>query len=478
MNVLFVGAECAPFLKTGGLGDVLGALPDALKSQGVEVRVMLPLYTSIPDHYRSRMKTIAEIRVSVGWRYAYCGIRELEHDGIIYYFLDNEQYFKRGSAYGHDDDGERFAFLCRAALESLSAIGYWPDIIHGHDWHTGMIPALLRHHYSWRQEYAGIKTVFTIHNLQYQGNYPPHVIGDLFGLPPHYLTYDHVEFHGSVSFMKAGIQLSDRVTTVSPSYAREITTPEYGCSMEETLRSRGSSLIGIVNGIDDVLYDPSTDAKLQAYYTATSSDAKLVCKTALQWELGLREDFEVPLIGMVGRLTDQKGLPLVLERLDELMAAENVQLALLGTGDPHLEHLFREAENRHKGRVVCYIGFDDGLARRIYAGSDLFLMPSQFEPCGISQLLALRYGSLPIVRETGGLRDTVQSYNEWTGEGNGFSFAPYNSGDMLYTIRRAISLWRDPDVRQKLVERALQGDYGWSRSAQQYKELYEGLLSN
>lgn len=476
MNVLFVGAECAPFLKTGGLGDVLGALPAALKPLGVEARVMLPLYNAIPEDYRSRMETIAEIRVLVGWRYAYCGIKELEHDGIIYYFLDNEQYFKRGSAYGYEDDGERFAFLCRAALESLSAIGYWPDIIHGHDWHTGMIPALLHHHYSWRQEYTGIKTVFTIHNLQYQGNYLPYVLGDWFGLPPHYMTYDHVEFHGSVSFMKAGIQLSDRVTTVSPSYAGEITTPEYGCGMEGALLSRGNSLVGIVNGIDDVLYDPATDAQLQAYYSAASSDAKMVCKTALQWELGLREDAEVPLIGMVGRLTGQKGLPLVLERLDELMAAENMQLALLGTGDPHLEQLFREAEYRHKGRVVSYIGFDDGLARRIYAGSDLFLMPSLFEPCGISQLLALRYGSLPIVRETGGLRDTVQSYNEWTGEGNGFSFASYNSGDMLYTLRRALSLWRNPDVRQRLVDRVLQGDYSWSRSALQYKELYKELL--
>ncbi|MCK9857028.1 glycogen synthase GlgA [Paenibacillus sp. ATY16] len=476
MKVLFVGAECAPFLKTGGLGDVLGALPAALKPLGVEARVMLPLYTSIPERYRSRMKTIAEIRVSVGWRYAYCGIKELEQDGIIYYFLDNEQYFKRGSAYGHDDDGERFAFLCRAALEALPAIGYWPDLIHGHDWHTGMIPALLRHHYSWRQEYAGIKTVFTIHNLQYQGIYPPHALGDLLGLPPHYLTYDHVEFYGSVSFMKAGIQLSDRVTTVSPSYAWEITTPEYGCGMEGTLRSRGDSLVGIVNGIDDVLYNPASDSQLQARYSGDAPEAKLVCKTALQWELGLREDVEVPLIGMVGRLTAQKGLPLVLEQLDELMHSENVQLALLGTGDPHLEHLFREAEHRHKGRVVSYIGFDDGLARRIYAGSDLFLMPSQFEPCGISQLLALRYGSLPIVRETGGLRDTVHSYNEYTGEGNGFSFAPYNSWDMLFTVRRALALWRNQEVRQKLLTRALQGDYSWNRSAQQYKELYEELL--
>lgn len=475
MKVLFVGAECVPFLKTGGLGDVIGALPAALKPLGIEARVMLPLYDSIPDRYRSGMKEIARIQVPVGWRNAYCGIMELEYDGVTYYFLDNEQYFKRGSAYGHDDDGERFAFLCRAALESLSAIGFWPDIIHGHDWHTGMIPALLCHHYSWRQEYAGIKTVFTIHNLQYQGNYPPHVLGDWFGLPPHYMTYDHVEFYGALSFMKAGIQLSDRVTTVSPSYAAEIGTSEYGCGMESTLRSRGSSLIGIVNGIDDVLYDPAADPQLPARYSAAAFETKIVCKTALQWELGLREDVDAPLIGMVGRLTGQKGLPLVLERLDELMHTENVQLVLLGTGDSHLEQLFREAERRYKGRVVSYIGFDDGLARRIYAGSDLFLMPSQFEPCGISQLLALRYGSLPIVRETGGLRDTVHSYNEWTGEGNGFSFAPYNSWDMLYTVRRALSLWRNPEVRHKLVASALQGDYSWNHSAQQYKGLYEEL---
>ncbi|GLX66316.1 glycogen synthase GlgA [Paenibacillus glycanilyticus] len=476
MKILFVGAECAPFLKTGGLGDVLGALPGEIKQLGAEVRVMLPLYTSIPDRYRTEMKTIAEIRVQVGWRYAYCGIKELEQEGVIYYFLDNEQYFNRGSAYGQDDDGERFAFLCRAALESLYAIGYWPDIIHGHDWHTGMIPALLRHHYSWRQEYAHIKTVFTIHNLQYQGNYSPQVLGDLFGLPPHYLSYDHVEFRGSVSFMKAGIQLSDRVTTVSPSYAREITTTEYGCGMEGVLRSRGESLVGIVNGIDDALYDPASDSQLQARYSAVSPEAKLVCKTALQWELGLNEDADVPIIGMVGRLMDQKGLPLVLERLDELMHTENVQLALLGTGDPYLEYLFREAEHRHTGAMVSYIGFDDGLARRIYAGSDLFLMPSQFEPCGISQLLALRYGSLPIVRETGGLRDTVHSYQDSTGEGNGFSFGPYNSGDMLYTVRRALSVWRNTEVRDKLMRRALQGDYSWKHSAQQYLDLYQEVI--
>lgn len=471
---MFVGAECAPFVKTGGLGDVLGAQPAALKPFGAEARVLLPLFEQVPEQYRQMMKEVAVIRVPVGWRSAYCGIRQLQLDGITYYFVDNEQYFKRGSAYGHGDDGERFAFFCRAALEALDALDYWPDVLHVHDWHAGMIPALLRHHYSHRPEYARIRTVYTIHNLQYQGNFPYSILGDLLGLPPHYFLPDSVEFHGSVSFMKAGIQLADRVTTVSPSYAREICTPEFGCGMDGALRYKGGRLAGIVNGIDARSYNPATDAQLPVRYR-TNAAKKAMCKTALQRELGLEENAEIPLIGMVGRLSDQKGLPLVLERLDELMGTEEVQLALLGTGDPYLEHSFREAEYRHKGRVVSYIGFDDGLARRIYAGSDLFLMPSRFEPCGISQLLALRYGSLPIVRETGGLRDTVLSYNEFTGEGNGFSFGPYDSRDMLYTIRRALRLWRDPQVRGKLVARALQGDYSWAASAREYRGLYEEL---
>ncbi|WP_424766803.1 glycogen synthase GlgA [Paenibacillus sp. sgz302251] len=475
MKVLFVGAECVPFLKTGGLADVMGSLPSALRGRGLDVRVMLPNYSAIPQHEKDRMKLVAEISVPVGWRNAYCGVKELELDGIIYYFLDNEQYFQRGSAYGHFDDGERFAFFCRAVLEALSAVNFYPEVIHCHDWHTGMIPALLKHHYWNREQFSRIKTVYTIHNLQYQGNFPYGVLGDLFGLPDWLFTIEGVEFYGQVSFMKAGIQLADRVTTVSPSYANEIRTPEYGYAMDGVLRSKGDRLIGIVNGIDADAYDPAMDSHLAVRYK-TSAAKKQQNKTALQQELGLTVDRGIPLIGLVGRLVEQKGLFLLLDKIDELLLTDHVQVVLLGSGEPHLEQAFREAEHRHTGKLVSWIGFDEGLARRIYAASDLFLMPSLFEPCGISQLLALRYGSLPIVREVGGLKDTVQSYNETTGEGNGFSFTAFDGDDMLFTIRRAIRIWSDPVHRNLLLERALKGDYSWGHSAKQYEKLYKQLL--
>ncbi|WP_102710524.1 glycogen synthase GlgA [Paenibacillus castaneae] len=474
MKVLFAAAESVPFLKTGGLADVVGSLPRALSDKGLDVRVIMPNYSAIPQLYKEKMKLVAEISVPVGWRNAYCGVKELKLDGITYYFVDNEQYFSRSAAYGYEDDGERFAFLCRAVLEALSAVSFYPEILHCHDWHTGMIPALLKHHY-WNQEnYSRIKTVYTIHNLQYQGNYPYEVLGDLFGLPEWLFTPDGVEFYGQVSFMKAGIQLADRVTTVSPSYADEIRTPEFGYALDGALRNKGDRLIGIVNGIDAHSYNPESDSHLAVRYK-TSMEKKEQNKTALQEELGLPVDASIPLIGMIGRMVEQKGLQLVLEKLDELLLTDNVQVVLLGSGDPHLEHAFREAEGRFRNKLISWIGFDEGLARRIYAASDLFLMPSLFEPCGISQLLALRYGSIPIVREVGGLKDTVHSYNEMTGEGNGFSFASFNSHDMLYTVRRALRIWSDPIHRNRLVEKALKGDYSWGQSAQQYEELYRGL---
>lgn len=321
MKVLFAAAECVPFLKTGGLADVIGSLPEALGKRGLDVRVMLPNYAAIPQHYKDQMTLVSEINVPVGWRSAYCGVKELKLDGIVYYFLDNEQYFQRGSAYGHFDDGERFAFLCRAVLEALSAISFFPDVIHCHDWHTGMIPALLKHHYWNREPYVRVKTVYTIHNMQYQGNYPYVILGDLLSLPDWLFTPGGVEFYGNVSFMKAGIQLADRVTTVSPSYAREICTPEYGYAMDGALRYKGDRLIGIVNAIDAHSYNPSTDPQLAVRYE-TSADKKLDNKTALQQELGLPVNAYIPLIGLVGRLVEQKGLQLVLEKLDELLQSE------------------------------------------------------------------------------------------------------------------------------------------------------------
>lgn len=474
MNVLFAAAECVPFMKTGGLADVAGSLPEALNEKGADVRVIMPLYASVKDVYRAQMKELGFIYVSVGWRHVYCGIKELVHEGVVYYFIDNEHYFRRGSAYGYGDDGERYAFFCRAVLDALPVMGFIPDVLHCHDWHTGMIPALLKHHYWHRPEYSHMKTVFTIHNLQYQGNYPHQALGDWLGLQNEMFTPDGVEYHGSVSFMKAGIQLADRVTTVSPTYANEIRTAEYGYGMDGTLRAKGERLLGVVNGIDARSYNPETDLFIPFPYK-DSLKLKKQNKTALQQELGLPVNDAIPLIGMVGRLVDQKGLPLVLEVLDELLQTEDIQLVLLGTGEPEMEHAFRAAQYRYPGKMVSWIGFDDGVARRIYAASDMFLMPSLFEPCGISQLLALRYGSLPIVREVGGLKDTVQSYNEWTGEGNGFSFANYNSRDMLNTIRYAIHIWWNESHRSKLTAAAFAGDYSWGASAEQYIALYKEL---
>lgn len=477
MKILFAAAEAEPFIKTGGLADVIGALPKALKQAGHDVRVVLPKYKDIPAAYTETLRHLGEVVVPVGWRQQYGGIEYLVWDGIPVYCIDNEYYFGRDGVYGYWDDGERFAYLNRAVLEILPAIDFFPDVLHCHDWHTAMIPLLLREHYRSNPAYADIRTVFTIHNLLYQGIFPYEILGDLLSLPHGYFTPDGVEYNGNVSFMKAGLVFADHVTTVSPTYASEIRTEHYGYGLDGLLRSLGDRMSGIVNGIDVKLYNPSTDPELAARYR-TSLNKKRENKAALQREVGLPVAPDVPLVAMITRLVEPKGLDLVTRIMDEWLHFDDVQFVVLGTGDRAYEDWFREAAHRHPEKLSVQIKFSDGLSRRIYAGSDLFLMPSRFEPCGISQLLALRYGSIPVVRETGGLNDTVHAYNEYTGEGNGFTFKDYNAHDLLYTLRRGISFYHQPEEWKKIVANAFAGDYSWNNSAEQYIDIYRSLTES
>lgn len=474
MKILFTAAEVVPFIKTGGLADVIGALPKALQEAGHDVRVVLPKYKDIPSYFTDQMTHLGAMEVPVGWRRQYGGIEYLIHEGMPVYFIDNEYYFGRDGVYGYPDDGERFAFLNRAVLDMLPLIEFLPDILHCHDWHTAMIPLLLKEHYQTNKAYGHIRTVYTIHNLLYQGIFPREVLGDLLGLPEYYFTADAVEYYGNVSFMKAGLVFADHVTTVSPTYAAEIRTPYYGYGMEGLLHSLGDRLSGIVNGIDAKLYNPLTDEDIYVKYRSSLAK-KRQNKLALQQELGLPEQASVPLIGMVTRLVEPKGLDLLTRILDEWLNEDDVQFVLLGTGDNSYEEWFREAVRRHPQKLSAQILFSDRLSRRIYAGSDLFLMPSRFEPCGISQLLALRYGSIPVVRETGGLNDTVHAYNEYTEKGNGFTFHDFNAHDLLYTLRRAVSFYEQPEIWESLVKTAMSGDYSWQQSARQYSEIYARL---
>ncbi|MBO9130943.1 glycogen synthase GlgA [Bacillus sp. 165] len=474
MKVLFALSECVPFVKSGGLADVGGALPKQLQKLGVEVRVILPYYSLISEEFRSQCELQKIIHVSLGWRHQYCGILKMEHEGITYYFLDNEYYFKRDSLYGHYDDGERFSFFSKAVLECIPHLDFVPDIIHCHDWHTAMVNFLLDAHYRHKPMYEKIKTAFTIHNLQFQGVFAREVIYDFLGLGEEYITPDQLEFYGNINFMKGGIIASDLITAVSPTYKDEIQYPYFGENLDGLLRKYNYKLHGIVNGIDDVFYNPRTDKEIAVCYGETELELKKENKTALQRYFGLPEKTDSPLIAMVTRLTKQKGLDLVRHVFHEIMQ-DDVQLIVLGSGDKQYEDFFLEMAHHYPEKMKVYIGFNEALAHQIYAGADLFLMPSQFEPCGLGQLIALQYGALPIVRETGGLNDTVQSYNEATGEGNGFSFSDFNAHDMVNTVRRAIHFYHQPDIWNALVKRAMSQDYSWLKSAKQYKELYEQL---
>ncbi|MBQ6716875.1 MAG: glycogen synthase GlgA [Clostridia bacterium] len=477
MKILFAASECMPFVKTGGLADVIGALPKEIIKTGADIRVMIPLYRAIGQEVRERLEHVTYFYINLGWRRQYVGIEKLVNDGVTFYFIDNEQYFGRDYIYGKGgDEGERFAFFSKAVLEAISKIDFVPDILNCHDWQTGLIPVLFKAQYQSLPLYKNIKTVFTIHNLQFQGLYPIHMTEELLSLGDWAYTADNLEFYGQASFIKGGIVFADRVTTVSPTYAEEILSPYYGERLDGLLRSRKPFLSGILNGIDTIEYDPENDALIDYNYTAETFEVKVQNKLALQKELGLNEDASAPVIGIVSRLSSQKGLDLIERVLDGIMAT-GAQLVVLGMGESKYVDLFGWAQWKYAGRLAACFQMNHGLAHRIYAGCDLFLMPSMFEPCGLSQLISLRYGTLPIVRETGGLRDTVLSYNEFTGEGNGFSFFNYNAHDMLYVIERAVDIYKNKrDVFNMLAVRAMKGEYGWDQSAKKYLALYESIL--
>jgi starch synthase len=483
LKVLIAAAEAVPFAKTGGLGDVIGSLPKELKQQGVDARVILPNYMDIPENLREKMTLRAKLVVQVGWREQYCGILELEYQGVIFYFVDNEYYFKRHGFYGYHDDAERFGFFCRAVLESLNKIDFMPDVIHCHDWHAGMVSVLFDAHYRQIPEYQHIKSLFTIHNLRYQGVFQKEVLHDILGLSWEYFTQDGVEFHKAVSFMKGGLAYSDMISTVSRTYAEEIQDPYFGEQLDGFLRKRQSDIIGIVNGIDYQVYNPAKDKAIFSQYDIGKLQNKTKNKTKLQQRLGLPVKEDVPVIAVVSRLVGPKGLDLMERILLDLVKQASTtgedhygaQLVILGTGEARYENFFKYLAWQYPGKVSANIMFDDELAHQIYAGADMFLMPSLYEPCGIGQLIAMRYGCLPIVRETGGLRDTVQSYNEQTGEGNGFTFANYNAHDMLDSINWALQVFQDKPAWNKVVTNAMKSDYSWQQSASQYREVYEKL---
>lgn len=475
LSILFTSSEAAPFVKTGGLADVAGSLPIALKKLGHDIRLVIPKYKGIPQEYVNNMQNLGYIYVDLGWRHQYCGVLKLVHNDLTVYFLDNEYYFNRDNLYGYDDEAERYAFFCKAILQMLPLIGFKPDIIHCNDWQTGMVSLLLKALYHQLDHYKDIKTLHTIHNLKYQGVFPKAVLSDLLGIGWEYFHPEGVEFYGNINFMKAGIVYSDMISTVSKTYAEEIKQDFYGENLNNLLMGRSDSLFGIVNGIDFEENDPATDKRLFANYDAQHPEGKYVNKRELQRSLGLPQRDDVPVIGIISRLVDQKGFDLIACVFEELLF-ENLQLVVLGTGEQRYENFFRNASARYPDKVSANIKYDATLAQRIYAGSDMFLMPSLFEPCGIGQLLSLRYGSVPIVRETGGLNDTIKSFNEFTCEGNGFSFSNYNAHDMLYTVRRALDIYSMREKWVNLVKDCMQQDFSWSKSAMEYSELYYRII--
>lgn len=473
MKVLFVAGEAVPFIKTGGLGDVAGALPKALCEKGIDARVIIPLYLGISQDFRNSMRYVGNCFVQLGWRNQYCGIFTCNYQGVTYYFIDNEFYFKRHGVYGHYDDGERFAFFSKAVLESLKVINFAPDIIHANDWHTALTPVFLDCFYRGEEHCKNAKTVFTIHNIEFQGQYGDGLIADILGL-----NYDQsqlVKYAGGVNYMKGGIESASRVTTVSPSYANEILDPFYGYGMQEILNARKFKLSGIINGIDEEKNNPATDKSLFKNYDINSLEDKVFNKVGLQQLLGLPVREDVPMIGMVGRLTHQKGIDLVTAVMDKILNMD-VQLVVLGTGDWKYENLLKDMQAQYPGKLRAVINFSVDMASKIYAASDMFLMPSKFEPCGLSQMIAMRYASVPIVRSTGGLKDTVQAYDHVAGTGDGFTFLTYNASDMLFAIERAIGLYKDyKEDWKKVVQNGMKKDFSWSSIADQYIELYKSI---
>lgn len=473
MKILFVATEASPFFKTGGLGDVIGSLPKALRQEGVEVRLIMPKYASIPSSYREKMVQKAVITVPVGWRRQFCGLEELLEGEMPCYFINNDFYFAREGIYGFYDDAERFAFFCRAVLEVLPVLEFQPDIIHCHDWQTGMVSTFLKAHYQHNEFYQAIKTVFTIHNLRYQGLFPQEILGELLDLGEAYFNMGTLEFYGQVNYLKAGLVFSDLVTTVSPSYALEIQTPQFGENLDGLLSAKAGSLKGIVNGINDN-YNPQTDPELFINYKV-SAIKKQKNKEKLQEVLGLPINGKLPMVALVSRLVEQKGLELIRDVIDEILAMD-LQLVVLGTGEGKYEQMFQEAAGRYPEKLSANLFFNDALARKIYSASDLFLMPSLFEPCGIAQLIAMRYGCVPLVRETGGLKDTVHNFDNMTGKGTGFTFLNYQAEDLLNTLNRAVSIYRDKNLWLKISKNISKKDLSWRKPAKEYLALYHGLL--
>lgn len=475
MQIVFASAECAPFVKTGGLGDVAGSLPAALVRAGAEVIVMVPKYAAIKDEYKAQMEHFSDFYVSLGWRNEYCGLEKLEHDGVTYMFIDNERYFARDYPYGFFDDGERFAFFSKAITESLQHLpaGFECDILHCNDWQTALAPVFLREFYQGLPLYDRVKTVFSIHNVAFQGQFSDTVMEDILGVAHIPAAASQLRCDAcSINYMLGALRYADAITTVSPTYANEIQTPEFGEGLDGVLRERSYALQGILNGIDVAGFDPATDKRIAANYTVEDRSGKAVCKAKLQEELGLEVRDDRPLMVMVTRLTRQKGLDLVMYALDRILAG-GVQVAVLGTGDRDYEDGLRYFQDKYPGTMAARIEFDPALSQRMYAAADMFLMPSKFEPCGLSQIIAMRYGTLPIVRETGGLKDTVIPYNEFTGEGTGFSFSNFNGDEMGDAVFRAARLfWDNHDAWNQLVTQAMSQDFSWTRSADKYLDLY------
>lgn len=475
MQIVFASAECAPFVKTGGLGDVAGSLPAALVRAGAEVIVMVPKYATIKDEYKAQMEHFSDFYVSLGWRNEYCGLEKLEHDGVTYMFIDNERYFARDYPYGFFDDGERFAFFSKAITESLQHLpaGFECDILHCNDWQTALAPVFLREFYQGLPLYDRVKTVFSIHNVAFQGQFSDTVMEDILGVAHIPAAASQLRCDAcSINYMLGALRYADAITTVSPTYAGEIQTPEFGEGLDGVLRERSYALQGILNGIDVAGFDPATDKRIAANYTVEDRSGKAVCKAKLQEELGLEVRDDRPLMVMVTRLTRQKGMDLVMYALDRILAG-GVQVAVLGTGDRDYEDGLRYFQDKYPGTMAARIEFDPALSQRMYAAADMFLMPSKFEPCGLSQIIAMRYGTLPIVRETGGLKDTVQPYNEFTGEGTGFSFSNFNGDEMGDAVFRAARLfWDNRDAWNQLVTQAMSQDFSWTRSAEKYLDLY------
>ena len=471
-KILFVASECTPFIATGGLAEVVGSLSKTLaQDENYDVRVVLPLYSDSRADYRSRFKYLFNIYVPLSWRNQYCGVFSYVENGVTFYFLDNEYYFRRSGCYGYYDDGERFAFFSRAVMEILPFIEFYPDVLHCHDWQAALAAIYLKTIYCKRAEYQFIRAVFTIHNIEYQGQYSPDILGDVFGIPDNYRYL--LEYGDCINLMKAAIECCEMFSTVSPTYAQEIKNAEYAHGLQDEIRRNEFKLRGILNGIDVKSYNSATDSALFAPFDGNDLGGKAVCKAELQKMLGLPVRADVPVIAMISRLVSHKGLDLVRASIEELLQSD-VQFVLLGTGEREYEEFFRDVANRYRGKAVAVIAFNGDLSRKIYSGADMFLMPSKSEPCGLSQMIASRYFTVPIVRETGGLYDSIKPYGAG---GNGFTFAAYNAHDMLYVIREAISLYKDKAEWEKLMLKAGTTDFSWQRSAEEYKKMYSDTLA-